>query len=81
MGCTKLDKSLAVLKHVEFTFYIRSCITVFAARVSGRDDFRLWNSQFISYAGYLQPDGSVIGDPARVSLTRVSVSSSLPKIH
>jgi len=51
----------------------RSCITVFPPRVSGREDFRLWNPQFISYAGYLQPDGlSVIGDPARVNLTKVS---------
>lgn len=53
--------------------YHRSCITVFPPRVAGREDFRLWNPQLISYAGYLQPDGlSVIGDPARVVLTRVS---------
>lgn len=51
---------------------LRSCITVFPPRVDGRDDFRLWNPQLISYAGYLQQDGSVIGDPARVVLTRVS---------
>lgn len=60
------------------TMNYRSCITVFPPRVSGREDFRLWNPQFISYAGYLQPDGlSVIGDPARVGLTRVSYCSKL----
>jgi len=30
---------------------------------------RLWNSQLIRYAGYVQPDGSVIGDRANVALT------------
>ena len=34
-------------------------------------DFRIWNSQFIKYAGYKQADGSVIGDPASVELTEV----------
>ncbi|KAJ6598491.1 Nitric oxide synthase, inducible, partial [Pseudolycoriella hygida] len=64
----------AVCKHIEFATNdgnIRSCITVFPPRVAGREDFRLWNPQLVSYAGYLQPDGSVIGDPARVVLTRI----------
>lgn len=48
-------------------------ITVFPQRIPGRDDFRVWNSQLISFAGYLQPDGSVIGDPIRVPFTRVRI--------
>lgn len=68
--------SLAMLTHLNVTIR-RSCITVFAPRVAGREDFRLWNPQLINYAGYLQPDGSVIGDPARVALTRVSEEDNL----
>ena len=34
-------------------------------------DFRIWNSQFIKYAGYKQPDGTVIGDPFSVQMTQV----------
>lgn len=37
----------------------------------GRGDFRIWNSQLIRYAGYRQPDGSVLGDPANVDITEV----------
>ncbi|KAG4079831.1 hypothetical protein HA402_014962 [Bradysia odoriphaga] len=71
---TTRDMFEAVCKHIEFATNqgnIRSCITVFPQRVAGRDDFRLWNPQLISYAGYLQPDGSIIGDPFRVPLTRI----------
>jgi nitric oxide synthase oxygenase domain/subunit len=46
-------------------------ITVFPQRIRGRDDYRVWNSQLVSFAGYLQPDGSIIGDPGRVQFTRV----------
>lgn len=31
----------------------------------------MWNAQLIRYAGYKQPDGSVIGDPANVEFTEV----------
>lgn len=50
----------------------RSAITVFPPRVAGRGDFRIWNQQLIRYAGYPQPDGSVLGDPANVEITEVS---------
>ncbi|XP_067136813.1 nitric oxide synthase, inducible-like [Centruroides vittatus] len=50
---------------------IRSVITVFPQRQLGRDDYRLWNPQLLSFAGYLQPDGSVVGDPGRVKFTRI----------
>lgn len=50
---------------------LRSMITVFPPRVPGRKDFRLWNPQLINFAGYVQEDGSVIGDPGRVQFTRV----------
>ncbi|XP_035410174.1 nitric oxide synthase, endothelial isoform X1 [Cygnus atratus] len=50
---------------------IRSAITIFPQRVPGRGDFRIWNSQLIRYAGYRQPDGSVLGDPANVDITEL----------
>ena len=31
---------------------------------------RFWNPQYLRYAGYLQPDGTVIGDGANVKLTQ-----------
>uniref|UniRef100_A0A803YMH4 Nitric oxide synthase 3 n=1 Tax=Meleagris gallopavo TaxID=9103 RepID=A0A803YMH4_MELGA len=51
----------------------RSAITIFPQRVPGRGDFRIWNTQLIRYAGYRQPDGSVLGDPANVDITELCV--------
>lgn len=54
-------------------FYLnRSGISIFPQRKKGQKDFRIWNSQYISFAGYLQDDGSIIGDPANVEFTDVS---------
>ncbi|XP_064301356.1 nitric oxide synthase 3 isoform X1 [Phalacrocorax carbo] len=43
------------------------------SRMPGRGDFRIWNTQLIRYAGYRQPDGSVLGDPANVDITELCV--------
>lgn len=48
---------------------IRAAITIFPHRTDGLHDFRVWNAQIIRYAGYTQPDGSVIGDPFSVEFT------------
>ncbi|XP_072022781.1 nitric oxide synthase, inducible-like [Amphiura filiformis] len=64
----------AICKYLEYATNggnIRSAITIFRQRVHGKGDFRVWNSQLIRYAGYLQPDGSVIGDPANVEFTQI----------
>jgi nitric-oxide synthase len=50
---------------------IRSMISVFAPQAPGQAGIRIWNSQLIRYAGYKQPAGSIIGDPAQVELTKV----------
>ena len=50
---------------------LRSTITLFPQRVPFREDFRLWNGQLISFAGYLQEDGSVLGDPINVEFTKI----------
>ncbi|XP_066546931.1 nitric oxide synthase 3 isoform X2 [Amia ocellicauda] len=52
---------------------LRSAITVFPQRSQGHGDFRVWNPQLIRYAGYRQPDGSIIGDPSNVELTELCV--------
>ncbi len=46
-------------------------MSVFAPQPPGQPGIRIWNPQLIRYAGYPQPDGSVIGDPAQVELTAV----------
>ncbi|XP_063856341.1 nitric oxide synthase, salivary gland-like [Scylla paramamosain] len=61
-------------KHIEYSTNggnVRSAITVFPERVPGRRDFRVWNQQLIAYAGYLNNDGSVTGDPAYVEFTQL----------
>ncbi|XP_035436564.2 nitric oxide synthase [Spodoptera frugiperda] len=50
---------------------IRSAITIFPQRTDGKHDYRIWNPQLISYAGYRMPDGSILGDPGRVEFTDV----------
>ncbi|XP_038059438.1 nitric oxide synthase, brain-like isoform X2 [Patiria miniata] len=50
---------------------LRSAITIFPHRSDGQHDFRVWNPQLVSYGGYKQPDGSIIGDPANVEFTEV----------
>ncbi|XP_012912025.1 nitric oxide synthase, brain isoform X1 [Mustela putorius furo] len=52
---------------------LRSAITIFPQRTDGKHDFRVWNSQLIRYAGYKQPDGSILGDPANVEFTEICV--------
>lgn len=49
---------------------IRLMITVFAPEQDGQPPIRIWNSQLVQYAGYRQPDGTVIGDPATADFTR-----------
>ena len=48
---------------------IRSTISIFAPAVPGQPGIRIWNPQLIRYAGYRQPDGSVVGDPLHADLT------------
>jgi len=58
-----------------------SSATIFAQRKPGQTDFRVWNSQIISYAGYrtntTANEGNncttpgIIGDPGNVEFTEV----------
>lgn len=57
---------------IQYIESYRSAITIFPHRTDGKHDFRIWNKQLISYAGYKSKDGTVIGDPACVEFTEVS---------
>lgn len=63
----------AACKHIEYATNngnLRSTITLYPQRVPFRKDFRLWNSQLISFCGYEQ-DGSILGDPINVEFTKL----------
>ena len=66
----------ALCEHIEYSNNggnIRPAITVFRQRQPGKTDPRVWNNLMVQYAGYEQEDGSVIGDPAAVGITKVGV--------
>ncbi|XP_008546993.1 nitric oxide synthase, salivary gland [Microplitis demolitor] len=62
----------AICNHIKYGTNkgnIRSAITVFPQRTDGKHDYRVWNSQLISYAGYKNKDGTILGDPANAEFT------------
>ncbi|XP_046802947.1 nitric oxide synthase [Lucilia cuprina] len=64
----------AICNHIKYATNkgnLRSAITIFPQRTDGRHDYRIWNAQLISYAGYKQADGKIIGDPMNVEFTEV----------
>lgn len=53
---------------------IRSAITIFPQRIGPpKNDCRIWNSQLLSYAAYVDQDNNskVIGDPNNLEFTQV----------
>ncbi|BCU75692.1 nitric oxide synthase oxygenase [Luteolibacter sp. LG18] len=63
----------ACVHHLRFSTNggrIRSAATVFAAAEAGERGIRIWNRQFVRYAGYESGDGSVLGDPEQAAFTR-----------
>ena len=59
----------ALFEHIDFATNggnIRSTITVFNAN----KEIRLWNPQLLGFAGYVQEDGSIIGDSKNVEFTQ-----------
>ncbi|KAL0272500.1 UNVERIFIED_CONTAM: hypothetical protein PYX00_005440 [Menopon gallinae] len=64
----------AICNHIKYSTNkgnIRSAITIFPQRTDGKHDFRVWNQQLISYAGYKNPDGTITGDPMNVEFTEI----------
>ena len=59
----------ALFKHIDFATNggnIRSTITVF----NSHKGIRLWNPQLLGFAGYIQEDGSIIGDFKNAAFTQ-----------
>jgi nitric-oxide synthase len=52
---------------------IRPTITIFAPDTPTRPGPRIWNEQLIRYAGYEQPDGTVLGDPQYADFTDLAL--------
>jgi nitric-oxide synthase len=48
---------------------IRPVVSIFAPDEPGRPAPRIWNEQLIRYAGYRQPDGTILGDPRYLAFT------------
>lgn len=61
---------------LSFVRSFRSAITIFPQRKDDhKNDFRVWNIQLISYAGYANPEtGQITGDPFNVEFTQVSIT-------
>jgi len=66
----------AVVEHIKLATNngdLRAMITIF--RPDGR---RIWNGQYFRYAGYRQPDGTILGDPGNVELTEQALKLGWP---
>ncbi|XP_039612590.1 nitric oxide synthase 2b, inducible [Polypterus senegalus] len=76
-SCTTAQEMFQfICNHIKFASNngnLRSVITIFPQRTDGKHDFRVWNSQLIRYAGYLMPDGSILGDPANIEFTEMCI--------
>lgn len=73
-----------IIKHLEYAFNngkIRSTITVFRHRTKKENDFRIWNSQFLTYAGYEVDSCTIIGDRKNVEFTKVTLILNLRSIN
>ncbi len=53
---------------------IQPLITAFAPATSDGPAVRIWNHQLLGYAGYGQPDGSILGDPKNLAFTREALA-------
>jgi nitric-oxide synthase len=65
----------ALLEHIKLATNggkITPLITIFAPQQPGQPGIRIWNPQLIRYAGYQQPDGTILGDPLHLNLTRIA---------
>lgn len=73
---TSIEMAEATLKSVSEAFNggnIQPTVFVFAPRtVNGRGPM-IWNNQILQFAGYEAEDGSVLGDPASVDLTKAMI--------
>jgi len=65
----------ACFDHLEFAANggrVRPVISIFAPDEPQRSAARVRNAQLVAYAGHRRPDGSVVGDAARLELTELA---------
>ncbi len=74
--CRQLDTAekvfAALVEHIQQSTNqgrITPLISIFAPESSSGPKVRIWNRQLIGYAGYRQPDGSIVGDPLNTDFT------------
>ena len=63
----------ALLEHLQTATNdgkIQPLLTVFAPANAEGPAVRIWNHQLLGYAGYEKSDGSILGDPKNLALTR-----------
>ncbi|KAK2598199.1 hypothetical protein QQS21_005676 [Conoideocrella luteorostrata] len=70
MGRVLLDKLTEAFNGGD----IHPSVFVFPAREPNKPGPMIWNTQLLAFAGYTQPDGSVLGDPGNVSITESIIS-------
>ncbi|XP_074603415.1 nitric oxide synthase isoform X1 [Brevipalpus obovatus] len=68
----------ALCNHIKYATNkgnLRSAITIFPQRTTEDGEFRIWNQQLISYAGYQDPEnpGHIIGDPINIEFTQLCI--------
>ncbi|MFC4100559.1 nitric oxide synthase oxygenase [Paenibacillus xanthanilyticus] len=63
----------AIYRHMAYATNegrVRPAITIFAPADANGAGPRIWNAQLVRYAGYERADGTVLGDPISVGLTK-----------
>ena len=66
----------AICNHIKYATNkgnIRSAITIFRQRSQPGHDFRVWNSQFVGYAGYKLDNKTIIGDRSQIEFTDICI--------
>lgn len=67
------EMARSIIKGMQKAFnrgHIVPTVFMFPPRAPGKRGPMIWNSQILAFAGYQQEDGSILGDPANVELTK-----------
>ncbi|KAH9905392.1 nitric oxide synthase [Xylariomycetidae sp. FL2044] len=73
---TSKEMATKLINHLEEAFNggdIRPTVFVFPPRNPSERGPMIWNGQLLSFAGYVQEDGAILGDPVNVELTKAII--------
>jgi len=62
-----------LIAHLDFATNggkIRSAVSIYPPSIGENPGIRIWNKQLIRFAGYLLPNGQILGDPDSVAFTK-----------